>query len=330
MGVAVGQQTVFGLVEETTYGAAAVPSRFHEISQESLALSLNKIRSNAMRPGGYNPRLGSREVISSRSAAGDFKVDVTNRNMGLLLKHIMGPALTPTVVQQGGTTAYLHTYLLGLSGGKSLTLQKQLRDNTGAVVAAFDYPGSKIAKAEFTIGTDSMLELNCSVDSRNEAVQGSPAVSSFPATRPFYFAQGLVKLAGTQVTDIIRDASVTIERPMDTDRRGLGNAGLKSEQTENDFPAISGKMSSEFSNLTNYNRFNSNAALEFVLEFVGANIAGAYNEMFRITIPEIHIDGESPKVGGPDTVKTEIPFTGFFDGTNPAMRIEYLTADTAV
>ena len=241
----------------------------------------------------------------------------------------MGPALTPTVAQQGGTIAYLHTYLLGLSGGKSLTFQKQVRDNTGTVVAAFDYPGSKIAKAEFTISTDSMLEVNCTVDSRDEVVQASPAIGVYVNSKPFYFAQGLVKLAGTQVTDILKDASVTIEKPMDVDRRGLGNAGRKSEQTENDFPMISGKMSSEFANLTNYTRFTNNTPLEFILEFTGANIASTFNETLRITIPEIHIDGESPKVGGPDTVKVDLPFTGFFDGTNNAMKIEYLTLDAA-
>src|SRR5688500_13110150 len=107
MGVAIGQQTVFGIGEETTYGTAVAPTRFYEISSESLALATNKITSNAMRPGGYNPRLSSRRIVSSRAAAGDVKIDVITKGMGLFLKYLLGPALTPTVVQQGGTTAYL-------------------------------------------------------------------------------------------------------------------------------------------------------------------------------------------------------------------------------
>lgn len=329
--VAVGLQTVFGIGEETTYGTAVVPSRFLPITEESLELSKEEIEDNSIYPGGYEAKRSETYETGDRNPEGSFSLQVTTKSMGLLFKHILGPTLTPTVTQQAATTAYLHTYLPGLSGGKALTVQKQLRDNAGAVVAAFDYPGTKITKASFSVESNGFLILEVDVNSRDEVVQASPATASYVTSRPFHFAQGELRIAGTAVSDVVKEASIEIERPLDVERFGLGNNGLKSEPAENDSLTVGGSLTSEFNNLTSYyNRFNANTPLELVLEFVGANIASTYDERLTITLADIRMTGETPKVGGKELVELSVPFVARHNGTDPTIELQYMTTDVAV
>lgn len=330
---AIGLQTVFGIGEESTYGTAVAPTRFYPIASESLALAKHTIESDAMLPGAYNTRLAARRVLSSKGVTGDFNVDVTTKAIGLILKYLFGPSQTVTVTQQGATTAYLHTYNLALSGGKSLTIQKQLRDNAGAAIQAFDYSGCKIIKGGFSISTDAMLKLALSVDGRNEAKQASPTTASYVTQKPFYFAQAVLSVGGTPIAGdiIVKSATIDLERPMDVDRRGLGNAGLKGEQAENDFPKVTGSLACEFVRAADwYDAFAADTQLALALVFTGAQIASPYNEKFQLDLPAIFLDGESPKVGGPGVVSMTVPFTALSDGTNSALKATYITTDTAV
>ncbi len=70
MGVpAIGLQTIFGLGQETTFGTAVAPTRWLEITKESLKLSKNTITSKAIRPGGYHPELSARRKVAARGAS---------------------------------------------------------------------------------------------------------------------------------------------------------------------------------------------------------------------------------------------------------------------
>jgi hypothetical protein len=329
MGLAAGWQTVWGIVPEVDYGDPEVVTRFYEIYEESLAGTFNVITSGAMRPGLYLPEIGARRAKSSRSASGTVKVDVTTKAFGLILKHGLGGSVTP--VQQGGTIAYLHTYTLASTEGMSLTLQKQIRDAGGTVIETFTYPGSKITKITFDISTDGTLTASIDFDCREERTDISAATPSFVSgAKSFTFAQADLKFNGSTLTDSVSAASVSLERPMNVDRRGVGNQGLKLPQTENGRPVISGQLTSEFTNTAvYYDRFVADTGVTFVEEFVGDNIASTFDELFRITVPDIRITGETPKAGGPDTIGVSVPFIGVYDGTNNPLKIEYITTDVA-
>lgn len=329
---AIGLQTRFGLGEESTFGTAVAPTRFYPISDESLELKKNTIESDAMIPGGYNARQASRRVVSSYGVEGDFNVDVTTRGLGLMLKYLFGPnqTITPTSLFSG---VWQYTIPLALSGGKSLTIQKQLYDMAGTAIQAFDYTGCKLTKGEFSVSVDSMLKLGVSVDGRNEVKQASPTAASYTSQKPFSFIGATLKVDGSAIASdiIVKSASVSLERPMDVDRRGLGNAGLKGEQAENDFPMVSGSLDCEFVRAADwYDAFQADTSIALVLLFEGATIASTFKETFELTIPAIKLDGESPKTNGPGVVTTTVPFTGLYDGTNSTITARYVTADTAL
>ena len=65
-------------------------------------------------------------------------------------------------------------------------------------------------------------------------------------------------------------------------------------------------------------------------EFVGPLIAGSFFETFRIRLPMIFLDGDTPVADSPDVVKTTFPIVARYDGTNAAATIEYISTDTTL
>jgi hypothetical protein len=326
VGLATGQQTIFGVAEEITYATPVAPDRFYDILSETLALTQNTIQSNALRGGTRNARLSGRRQISTRTAAGQVKLEVVTNGFGRLLKHILGS--TPTSAQQASTTAYLHTFNLGDQLGKSLTAQKQIRDGAGNAVGTFTYPGAKVIDAEFSISVGNLLDLTLNLDAQNEVTSVAAATASFLAGHPYSFKQGTLLMDGSAVANV-KDCSIKVANALDVARFFLGSNGLKAEQADNGFVTVTGKLTAEFVDLSLYNRFQNDTATALVLDFEGNQISGIYNEMFKITVPEIHMSGESPKVGGPGTVTTSVAFEGLApSATTSAVKFEYMSTDT--
>lgn len=327
MAVGSGLHTVFGCAEEVTYGTVVAPDRFYEITSETLDRRNRTINSNGLRSGARNLKRGSRRVLSARDGGGDVNFEVATTGFGRLFKHMLGG--TPSVVQQGGTAAYLHTYQMG-SLPTGLTLQKQIRDANDTAVQQFTFHGSKVLSWEFGISVDQLLLLKLTFDSEDVDTSTGAAAASYGTTKLFNFKQGVLKVAGSSVA-AVTNASVAGSNNLKTDRFYLGSAGVKAEPIDSDFPTVSGSLAAEFSSAaTFYDRFAADSAAALVLEFDGDNIASTYDEILRITVPEVRFTGEAPKVSGPDVVVQNVPFEGLYDGSNAGVKIEYQTTDTAV
>lgn len=328
MATAVGLQTVFGTSEEVTYGTPVVVDRWYEILSEGLERQNQILTSNGLRAGTRNLRRGSRRVLSARSGMGDVTLEVATTGMGRWFQHMLGG--TPVVAQQGATAAYLHTYTLGSLAGKSLTVQKGLRDEAGTTVSPFTFHGCKVTSWEFTISVDQILQVRVSLDSEDVDTSTALAAHSYGSTKLFHFAQGTLKVAGSSVARVL-DSTVSGDNALKTDSYFLGSGGLKAEPAPNDYPSVTGSLTGEFLDRSVfYDRFAADSSAELILEFVGAVIAGAHNERLTIKVPDVRFTGETPKVGGPDLVMQNVPWEGQFDGTNPGVTIEYMTTDVAV
>lgn len=326
----VGLLTTFGCAEEVTYGTAVAPDRWFEITGETLERKNTVIQSNGLRSGAIHSRRSSRRVVAAQQGGGGFTMEVPTSGFGRLLKHAMGG--TPVVAQQGGTTAYLQTHALGSNAGKSLTVQKVIRDGANAVIQQFTHVGSKILSVEFSISVDQLLLASFTLDGRAENVSTAVAAPTYASNKPFHFGQvNVLTLGGTAVAKVT-DATIKLDRPQRTDGFYLGSAGLKSEPIENDFPMVSGSLTAEFdaANKTAlYDAFAADTALALVLTFEGSVISGIYKETISFSIPALHLIGETPKVGGPGAVTVTVPFEGAWDGTNADMTVLYTSTDTA-
>jgi hypothetical protein len=328
MGIGSGLGAQIGIAAETTYGTFVAPSKFIEFTKEDLKLKKTTAQSSGIAAGRLVD-LSSRRVVTQKEAAGSIEMEVTTKNMGLLLQALMGTSVTP--VQQAATTAYLQTHTLADTAGKSLSIQRGVPMTTGTV-ADFSVLGCKVTAAEFSCEVGGMLMASYEFDGKtvDEAqTLGSP---SYPLMAPFHFGQMAVKTGtfGAEASlDGIRKVSVKIERPQAVDRFYAGASGLKAEPITNDKVKISGTLEADFLATTLADLFVSDASRSLVWEFTGDVIESTHNYLFRATLPAIHIDDEPPSVEGPEVIRTSFSFSGLYDGTNQN-KIEYKSTDTAL
>jgi hypothetical protein len=332
-GPAYGQQTIWGTGVETTYGTppAGTVDRWYEIlPAESVERRNRLLVSQGMRGGSYNLRRGSRRVISGRDAHGDVTLEVATTGLGRLLNQMMGGTV-PTPVQQGVTTAYKQTHPLASIAGKSMTLQKQIRDSAGSAIQTLTQKGAKVAGFELSCAVDEILKLKLTMDGQDEVDDVAAAAASYTSAKLFNFSQATVfTLNGTPAANVL-SFTTALDRKLKEDRYFLGHGGLKSESAENDFPDISGQFRAEVVDSTFYDLFKTDAAAAMVLSFVGDTIAGAYHETLTITIPEIHLGGETPKVGSAGILEQNVPYTAAADaGGDVGMTLELTSTDVAV
>src|SRR5213595_1854565 len=116
---------------------------------------------------------------------------------------------------------------------------------------------------------------------------------------PFHFGQMAIKAGafGTETAlDGVRNVSVKIERPQETERFYAGQAGLKKEPVSNDQVKITGSLETDYVATILDDLHTSDAATSLVWEFIGPVIATTYFETFRITLPAVKLDEGPPVV----------------------------------
>jgi hypothetical protein len=331
MSIGSGLAGSVGIAAESSFGTYAAPTRFHEVNKSDLRKRKQVAQGGGLAAGRV-VQLGSRRVVASEDAGGSIDMEVTNKGMGLLLEHIFGDVDGPT--QQAATAAYLQTHTLADNVGKSLTIQNGVPDTSGTV-RPYTFTGSKVASAEFKCSAGEMLMVTLELDSRQASEVESLAAPSYSTgVSPFHFAQMAVKLGtfgAESAVQGIKGMTVKLERPQATDRHYAGNAGLKAEQLMNDFVKVTGSFSSDYLDKTILaDRFAADSSTSLVWEFVGPVIASTYYQTFRIKVPMIFLDGDTPILDGPGIVSGDFGFTGLFDATNATISAEYISTDTSL
>jgi hypothetical protein len=331
MAVGSGIGASFGVSAETTYGTYVAPSRFFEARSFNIKKVQNVQPLSGIAAGRPAP---AEEVVTTTAATANMQADVTRKGWGLMLAHLMGSSATP--VQQAATAAYLQTHALGDNFGKYLTLQAGLSNTSGTVIPVTSL-GSKITSAEFSCGVDELLQSTFEFDGRSYAdttpTLAAPSYST--ANTPFHFGEMALKL-GTFNSEAavqgVRKVTVNVGRGQDTGRFYAGNSGLKSEPIWNEYAMITGSVEVDLVNKADFlDRYTGHTSTSLVWEFVGPTaIASTYFPTFRITLPKVYFNGDVPEVGGPDVLKSTIPFTAFYDPTNGLATSQYMSTDTAI
>jgi hypothetical protein len=328
-GPAVGLETVFGCAVESTYGTPVVCDRFFEIlGGESLKRNNRTLVSQGMRGGARNLRRGSRRVVSGRDASGNVPMEVATTGFGRWFQQLLGTA--PVITSLGGSpAAFQHVYAMGSVLGRSTTCQKQIRDAGGTVIETLTYPGSKMVVATFSVSVQQILQFVPTFDCQDERTDISPAAASYTTQKLFTFQGASLSIGGSSAANVL-DASLTVTNPEKVDRFYLGNQGLKAEPVDSDFPAVTGTFKAEVLDATLYNLFVNDTPAALVLSFVGDTISGANHETLTLTVPEIHLTGESAQVGGPGVIEQSLPWEAAADpASDPGMSITYITKDAA-
>lgn len=355
LGIGSGLDAQIGFAPETTWGTPVTTGmRFFEYTEESLGSENNTVQGVGLTGGGLSLR-AARRARTTRNASGDVTIECGTVGMPLLWQYAIG-AHTAAGVQIGTTGVYDWLFKPGKHRGKSLTVQKTVPNPIDGSTPAFTYTGCKITEWELSCAVDEIAMLKLSLDVQDErSTLSTPtpglamATASYPSMPAglFHFAQGGL-VSGSAVSEasgvwsidseaeIVNVTSATVKQtnPMKTDRFFFNSAGLKAEQIENDRRGGEGELSAEFSGLTQYEKFRNDTQLAIALRFVGDTVigsSGANVPLLELLMPACFLTGESPKVGGPDVVEQNQPFTFLQpESTAPDIQIRYRSVDATI
>jgi len=230
--------------------------------------------------------------------------------------------------------------------GLGLTVQVGRPEPGTGTTRAFTYSGCKVTAWEFSVRDQETPQLTLTFDGKDESVSVPLAAATYLAgASVFDFSQATLRFGGTAnrtaglttitggtaAATIINEITISGEAPMATERFGLGNAGLKAQQIENDIPTITGSLGAEFNRTELYDAFSGNVTQAIELELVGAPIgASGSNERLVITLPACKIKGASPQVGGPDIITMSSDFEAYHDETNPPIQVRLVSSGTSL
>lgn len=341
MATGAGLDSQIGFINEATVGTAVTVTKFVEFDKESLKFDAGFLEPMGLRSGRKFKRV-SRVVQSRKSVSGDIELAVATRGMGLLWKHALGSAATATVI---ASTAYKQIHIPVGMQGLGLTLQVGRPEPATGTVRAFTLRGCKIPSWEFSLSDNEVAKLKLSVDGWDESLVTALATATYTSANLFSFNQATLKLggtattstglmsvaSGTQVAAIVKDFSLKFETPLANERYGIGNAGVKAEQLENDFPTITGKFGAEFAKVELYDPFKAGTTMAMQFTMTGSAIgASGSNDTLDIICPAIKIKSATPTVDGPDIVAMDIEWEAYDDETNAPIQVVVISADTVL
>ncbi|RAN92660.1 hypothetical protein GAR05_06152 [Micromonospora saelicesensis] len=326
MAIGSGLGSSFGMAPEVTYGTYVAPSRFLEATA-NLTKRKNVYQGGGM-ASGRMVQPGSRRYVTTKGAGGTLETAVYSKGMGLLLNGLFGGTVTP--VQQAATAAYLQTHALADPFGKFYTMQAGVPD-LGGTVRPYTVLGAQLTSLELACETGGGLTASWGVEARDMTEGQTIAAPSYPTIGEFHFGQATLKMGAfgaEAAVDAVTKVSVSVERARHAGGPYMGNQGLRSQGVLNDWTKVSGTIDADFLDKEVFaDRFASDAPVSIVWEFVGPNIASTYYETFRVKMPQVFFDGDTPTASGPAEVKTSFPFVAQHDGTNPTITVEYISTD---
>lgn len=313
---------------EATYGTPAALTRSFEAKSDAHKRKQAYLESVGMRSGMQTLRSDRRKPVNM-GAEGSLEVDVLNKGLGLLLEQCFGSS---AIVQEGLTAAWMQTHTTTADGplGKSLTVQ-QVRPPVSGAVLPFTYHGGKATKWELTqkAGSAELLKLKLDLDYEDVDTTTAAAAPAYPATADvFSWLDCDITIAGAAVH--ATEFSLKGDNQLDVDRRFLRRSALKKEPRRQASPTYDGNLTAEFEDLTAYNRFVSGEIVSLIATWTGADILAGVPFLLRATVAAVQFTGDTPEVSLSKLPDQKMPFRVLHNGTDPAVKVEYRSTDTAL
>lgn len=352
----IGSQII--MTPEATFGvapslAAAQP---YEFNSETLELKKTIVQGKGLHAGGLYNR-GARRVLTNYAVSGGITMDLPTRYLNQLLWQMFGSKgqTAATLTEDATTGAYSATHAPGSMMGQSMCIQKGVPSVDGTAPSPFTYVGMKMTDWTISVKTGEIASLQTTWDGRNElggaSTNGDALNTSIPAlgtfsedatNNVFHFreatlysggtvstASGITTITNNTALGNVMSAEIKCAFKMDTTRYFLGSAGFKAEQIENDYRDVTGQFEVEWLSAESmYEAFATDSPINLELTFAGNPIGtGTDISMLTILIPQVFLEGESPKVAGTQVVTQTVPFTGLDDSVNNVIQATYWTLD---
>jgi hypothetical protein len=330
---------------ETTTGTAVTVTKTYEFLDESLKYGITWLDGAGIKAGQTFKRAG-RTVQSRFTVSGDLNVEAVDKGLGLLVKHALGATTGPT--QIAATTAYRQTHYPGDKTALGLTIQVG-RPQPDGTVRAFTYAGCKIVGWEFSCSDNSMAKWKFTVDGWSQATATALASASYlTGMTPFTFKDcSTFKLGGTVSTTsnvtsvsggvtaatLFKGITITGQTPMATERYGLGSAGIKANQIQNNWSGLTVKLDGEFTSRTEiYDLMIANTTTALEVAFTHGDAGTSNPFKLGFILPACKIKEADPMVKGPDIIGQSVMLEAYDDesGSNPPIQCEIVEVATAL
>lgn len=311
--------------KETTYGTGVTPTRSFEPYDDGARRLQEYLESSGMRAGMETIRSDRRRAVNM-GGEDSFEIDVLDKGLGMLLEAMLP---TNSIAQVGATAAYLQTHDSGpAESGVSLTVQWGKPPVTGSV-QPFTYLGGKVKSWRLTQDVGELLKLGLELDYRDSDTATALAAAAYPAgTRPYGWDDAAANLNSAAVP--LTSFQLDFDNALDLERRFLNGSVLKSEPVRAGIPEITGEIQVEFTDLTQYNLWVAGTVIPIDITWTGVTIESPNNAFFKVTLAACQYDGDANPVASlSDLPRQPLPFKVLDNGTDPAVRIEYQSADTA-
>jgi hypothetical protein len=349
--ILVKDEATWGVAPSLTSGADSF-----EFKSDTMELKKTTVVGEGLAPTFVFHR-AKRRVLTNYDCNGDLSMELPTRNLGFWLRHMVGDFTeTPTQILTSGVYKTVFQPKSSFFG-HSFCMQKGVPTADNATVEPFTYTGCKLTGWEIGVATGAIATFTLHIDARNElagAGNGDPLNGSVPSLATWtpttsglgmsvwHFREatlnyggtptltsGVVSLSGTTAAAAVRDVSIAHSTSLDSNRVFVGGNGFKSEQIENGYRTLNGSFTADFySSEAYYNAFAADTTTSLELVFTGPTVSGQ-TYLLDIIIPNIKLDGESPKVPGPSVIQQAVSFTGYDDETTTPLQITYQSEDVS-
>jgi hypothetical protein len=313
-----------GAKTESTYGTPVVVDKFFEVTSVGVSGVYERIESQGIRAGAQGLRT-DRWTVNPKGAEGDVEMNVLTRDAGFWLLHALGGLSSGT--PSGGVTA--HTFTLGNTAARSLTLQKAQPLNDGTLIP-MTYAGGKVTEWSLSNSVDEVLSLSVSLDfaTANEAAGAGALALQTPSytsgSELLTSNNGVITIGGETV--VVTDISINGSNGLATDRFGIG--GVKSAPSENELKEVTFECTTHFTSAAHFNRVRSATEAGAMAEIVATWTRG--NSSVQVTIPHARFDEGSLELSTGDRV-SDLSVSGkALDGGTGLVTVVYTTADETI
>jgi hypothetical protein len=330
---------------QPTYGATFVtPTRVLMIKSAKATWNPHLVYGGPYLEGNITVVPGAARVSTYQDANGTLTGDVTSTAHALLLKTAL--ASTASLTQLGTTTAYE----LGGSGGASMGVadtngsyfdMQMGVPTTDGTQKAYNYHSCVITKAEWVFDRTGLVTYSYDFDAQQVETSTALITPTYP-TNSVAFSSALstsvfeIGAFGSEATvDGMRKCTITLERPMATDRIYLGSANKESPVT-NAYVKLTASIDADFTPALKtalWDLYLANTPISIIAKAVGSTIgtSGSSNT-FGLNLTNAYIDSAGePSLDGPDVIKGTLSLTGTVDAAADApLKATLITADTAL
>jgi hypothetical protein len=242
----------------------------------------------------------------ARGSIGDFPAEPENI-VGELLYGVFGSVSS---AQQGGTSAYLHTF----SPADSLP---SYTVRIGVEQTERVLPGCLIEALTVKFKHDDVVKAYAEVLSgfpETKASIGSPTLSSLQAF-DMTDTSAVLTIGGVSKRSVVYDLEVTVKNNIPFDRGALDGRTFSVKRYGQ--REVTGKLSAYFDDTAEYDRFIAGSEFNLAITAVGAEIAGGYKYQLGFELRKcVYLRDAAPEVKVQnEPLVIDAPFQAFYDST---------------